>query len=78
MEPVYVRMGYIIALVFVVVVVPLLFIFLSRRGRHAGGVGADSTSRGVTVMEPSSDQPTPTAEATNRTSPGAEQRLPPG
>jgi hypothetical protein len=71
-------MGYIIALVLIVVVVPLLFVLLSRRTTRAGGLGAGSHSRGVTVSQPSADTPTPRADGLNQPAPGAEKRLPPG
>jgi hypothetical protein len=70
-------MGYIIALVLLAIVVPLLFLLLSRRTTSAGGLDAKH-DRGVTVSGPSSDQPTPRSNAVNQASPGAERRLPPG
>jgi hypothetical protein len=71
-------MDYIIALVLIVIVVPLLFVLLSRRGKGAGGIGEQPHSSGMTVMEPASDQPAPTADSTNQVAPGVERRLPPG
>ena len=72
-------MGYIIALVLLVVVVPLLFVLLNRRPRGAGSLdGGERRSGGMTAMRPSSDQPTPGAGSVNETSPGAERRVPPG
>lgn len=70
-------MGYIIGLVLLVVIVPLLFVFLSRRQRGAGTL-AGRHSGGVTPARPSSDQPTPGAGTVNETAPGAERRVPPG
>ena len=71
------RMGYIIALVILVIVVPLLFLMLSRRSTAAGGIR--SRDHGVTQEEPSSDQPTPGARgALNQPRAGSENRLPPG
>jgi hypothetical protein len=67
---VYRQMGYIIALVLLLIAVPLIFILSSRRTTSAGGLAAKSRDRGVTVSKPSSDQP--------KASPTNEQRLPPG
>jgi hypothetical protein len=64
-------MGYIIGLVLLLIVVPLLFVLLSRRTASTGRLGRASHDRGVTVSQPSSDQPTPRNEQTER-------RLPPG
>lgn len=71
-------MGYIIGFLLLLIVVPLLFMMLSRKTAGAGGLGAKPRDRGVTVEQPSSDQPTPRADATNQAAPGAERRLPPG
>lgn len=69
-------MGYIIALVFLVVLVPIIFMALSRRS--TGGGGIESRSRGVTMEEPSSDQPTPGASTVNRPAARqADRRTPP-
>ena len=68
-------MGYLIALLAVVLVVPLLFMLLGRRTSGPGGIS--QRSRGMTISEPSSDQPTPGA-GTNRNAPGTERRIPPG
>lgn len=71
-------MGYIFAFI-ILLLVPLLFIILSRRTTSPGGIAHDPDERGVTVSGPSSDQPTPRGDDTvNQTAPGAEQRLPPG
>jgi len=70
-------MGYIIGLILLIVVVPLLFLLLGRRTTSASGMTA-KRDRGVTVSKPSSDQPTPRAEATNQAAAGAERKLPPG
>ncbi|MGH7946701.1 MAG: hypothetical protein ACREF9_17090 [Opitutaceae bacterium] len=72
-------MGYIIAFALLFFVVPLLFIVLSRRTKAPGGIAHKPDERGVTVSEPSSDQPTPRGDETvNQPAPGAERRLPPG
>jgi hypothetical protein len=72
-------MGYVIVLVLLIVAVPLIVIMGTRRARSAGGVASRSRDRGVTVSQPSSDQPTPRGDATvNHPAPGAERRLPPG
>ena len=70
-------MGYIIALVLLLVVVPLLFILINRRPE---GAGMDNTRRsgGVAPTRPSSDQPTPGASNLNQATPEAERRMPPG
>jgi hypothetical protein len=76
---VYQQMGYIVALVLLLIAVPLIFILSGRRTTSAGGMAARPRDRGVTVSQPSSDQPTPRGDATvNQTAPGAERRLPPG
>jgi hypothetical protein len=77
-QAVYVGMGYIIAIVLIAVVVPLLFMLLSRRTTSTGGLAEKQRSRGVTVSQPSSDQPTPRDDAINQPEPGREQQLPPG
>ena len=70
-------MGYIIGLVIFLVAVPLLFILLTRRSAGVGGLR--SRDRGVTVSQPSSDQPTPGASrATDQPAEGMEKRIPPG
>lgn len=71
-------MGYIIAIVLLVVVVPLLFVMLSRRTTSAGGVATKQPGRGMTVSQPSSDQPSPRGGAVNPSSRETERRLPPG
>jgi hypothetical protein len=68
-------MGFIIAVLVALLVVPLLFILLGRRSAGRGGI--TTRSRGMTVSEPSSDQPTPGAGG-NRVTQGAERRIPPG
>ena len=75
-SPVGGTMGYIVVLILLVVAVPLLFVIFSRR---PGGSGPAQHDRGMTVAEPSSDQPSPGASrAGQRLSPEAERRLPPG
>lgn len=71
-------MGYIVALVLLVAIVPLLFVLLSRRTSGAGTATAKRGGRGITVEQPSSDQATPGADTLNQPSPGAERRIPPG
>jgi len=71
------RMGYIIALIVLVIVVPLLFVLLSRRSA-AGGSGIRHGVRSVTREMPSADGPTPGApRSLNQPKPGSEERLPP-
>jgi hypothetical protein len=67
---VYRKMGYIFALVLLLIAVPLIFIMASRRTTSAGGMAAKPRDRGVTVSKPSSDQP--------KATPATERRLPPG
>lgn len=71
-------MGYIIAIVILVIVVPLIFLLLSRRPSSAGTLGPERSDRGVTVAQPSSDQPTPQADTVNQTEPDTARQLPPG
>lgn len=72
-------MGYIFALAILILVVPLLLIILTRRTSGRGGIAHKPEERGVTVSNPSSDQPTPRGDETvNKIEPGAERRLPPG
>jgi hypothetical protein len=52
-------MGYILGIVIVLLVLPLLFMLLSRRGGGRGGI--DSSNRGVTPDRPAADEPTPRA-----------------
>ena len=70
-------MGYVFVIALVVIVVPLLFLMLSRRTRGAGTLTGRRLSGGVTPREPSSDQPTPQADSVNRAE-GVEPKLPPG
>ena len=67
-------MGYLIALG-IIVLVPVLFLLLSRRTAGRGGI--TQPSRGMTVSQPSSDQPTP-GRGSNPSAPGTERRVPPG
>jgi hypothetical protein len=74
---VYVRMGYIIVIAVAILVVPVLFMMLTRRS--GGGRGIDSSNHGVTVLKPSSDQPTPPpGPARNKVGPGGDNGVPPG
>jgi hypothetical protein len=68
-------MGYIIGLVILAVVVPLLFLLLSRRTTGAGGAGEKPHDRGMTVSRPAAEEPTPRADGLNQPAPGKEQRL---
>ena len=70
-------MGYIIALVLLVVIVPLLFVLLSRRPSGAGTDGSPKAG-GVSPSGPSSDAPTPGAATVNHGTAEAERRIPPG
>ena len=73
------RMGYIIALVLLLVVVPVLFVLLSRGSRGAGTLGGgERKAGGLSASRPSSDEPTPGAGTVNETSPEATRRVPPG
>lgn len=67
---VYWRMGYIIGIIIVLILLPLVFLVISRRTGATGGI--DSSTRGVTPSRPSSDQPTP------RPGPGVDPKIPPG
>jgi hypothetical protein len=69
-------MGYIAVLVAALILVPLFFLLAGRR--PAGNRGDGSSDHGVTPSEPSSDQPTPRANAVNQLAPEAEKQLPPG
>ena len=68
-------MGYIIALIVLVLAIPLIFLLLGRRTRAGGGI--ESRDHGLTVSEPSSDEPTPLAENTQPSTPEVSRRLPP-
>jgi hypothetical protein len=68
-------MGYIIALVLIAIVVPLIFILLSRR--TSGGSGIESANHGVTTSEPSAEDITPRAGPVVNPSPPSERKLPP-
>jgi hypothetical protein len=68
-------MGYIITFLVVLVLLPLLFVVLSRRSTGRGGI--TTRGHGLTVAEPSADQPTP-GKGTNESAPGTERRIPPG
>lgn len=63
-------MGYIIGIVIVLLLLPLLFMMLTRRSTGHGGI--DSANHGVSPDRPSSDQPTP------RPGPNTDTRIPPG
>jgi len=65
-------MGYIIAIVVLLILVPVIFLLLSRRTVRGGGIS--SNEHGVTRLEPSAeDTPTPgpaaSSQPTERKSP---------
>lgn len=70
-------MGYIIALVLLLIVTPLVVIMLARKA-PGGARNIGKSDRGVTTSEPSADQPSAGGGAVNKPSPEAERRLPPG
>jgi hypothetical protein len=71
-------MDYLLAILALVILVPLIFIFLGRRARGGDKIQAQR-DHGVTFAEPSSDQPSGGADATvNPSTPEVERRLPPG
>jgi hypothetical protein len=71
-------MEYFWTIALVIVVLPLIVLLVSRRKSGAEGAKRQR-DHGVTVEEPSSDQPTPGAKnAVNQPAPGAERRIPPG
>ena len=62
-------MGYIIGLVFLLLLVPLIFMMLTRRTTGPGGIeGAD---HGISPNKPAADEPTP------RAGPGVDPHIPP-
>jgi hypothetical protein len=69
-------MGYIIAIVLILVAVPLLLLVLSRRPSGAGTLDPRRRSGGFTPTHPSADAPTPQPDSINQR-PEAERRLPP-
>jgi len=71
-------MGYLVVLVLLLVVIPLMFVLLSRRPTGVSGRATNSRERGMTVAKPSADAPTARADAINQPAPGGEKRLPPG
>lgn len=72
-------MDYIIALVVVVLVVPLLFMLLTRRGKAGGGMSGKLSNEDVTFSQPSSDEPTPSADhSAAEVRAGHDKRMPPG
>lgn len=62
-------MGYIIGLLILLLLVPLVFMALSRRTGAAGGI--QSSDHGVTPQQPSAAEPTP------RPGPGVDPKIPP-
>jgi hypothetical protein len=62
-------MGYIIALIILLLVVPLVLTMLTRRTTGRGGI--DSADHGFTPDRPSADEPTP------RAGPGVDPQIPP-
>lgn len=69
-RPVYAAMGYIIGIIVLILLLPLLWMMLTRRTTGHGGI--DSDNHGVTPDRPSSDEPTP------RPGPGVDRKIPPG
>ena len=61
-------MGYIIGVIVLILLIPLLIMLLTRRGRGPGGIG--TSGHGVTHEQPSSDQPTPPGPGSKRIPPG--------
>jgi hypothetical protein len=70
-------MGYIIAIVFILIVTPLLVMMLTRKA-SGGSRNIGNDDRGVTRSEPSSDEPSSGGGDVNQIRPGAERRIPPG
>jgi hypothetical protein len=62
-------MGYIIGLIFLLLIVPLVFMMLTRRTSSTGGI--DAANHGVTPDRPAADEPTP------RAGPGVDRHIPP-
>ncbi|MDO8540458.1 MAG: hypothetical protein Q7S40_08445 [Opitutaceae bacterium] len=62
-------MGYFIAIIALLIVVPLVLIMLSRRTTNAGGAGAKWRDRGVTVSRLAAEETTPRADAINQPKP---------
>jgi hypothetical protein len=50
-------MGYIIGLIFLLLLVPLMFMMLTRRTTGRGGINAGN--HGMTPDQPTADEPTP-------------------
>lgn len=71
-------MGYIIALILLLIIVPLLFVTLGRRSSGAGTLDGSPKSGGFTPTRPSADVPTPRANSVNQPTPEGERHLPPG
>jgi hypothetical protein len=71
-------MDYIIALIVLVIVVPLIFLFMGRASRGAGGMARKPHSGGVTPSKPSSDEPSAGGGAINQPPTGQGDRIPPG
>jgi hypothetical protein len=70
-------MGYVIIWIVALLILPILFVLLTRRTGDRGA--RKSGDHGVTVSEPSSDQPTPgKGSGVNQVQPDAERRIPPG
>jgi hypothetical protein len=70
-------MGYIIALILILIIVPLL---VKTVGKRAGGAGLDQKrEENQTIRsEPAADEPSPSgASAVNQATPSGERRLPP-
>jgi hypothetical protein len=70
-------MGYAVIWIVALLILPVLFLLLTRRTSSGGGVRGQD--HGITPSEPSSDQPTPGAgSGVNQVTADAERRIPPG
>jgi hypothetical protein len=72
------RVEYFWTIGLLIVAIPVILLLVTRRKSSTESAGHQH-DHGVTVAEPSSDQPTPGGENTiNQPAPDAERRLPPG
>lgn len=69
-------MNYLVMLGLLVVILPVVFIFMTRRGMHARQGG--QRDHGLSVDEPSSDQPSAAGGTVNRGTSATQRRTPPG
>jgi hypothetical protein len=68
--------GYIILIGFLVIVIPLVYVLVSRRpGR--GAEGEKPIGKPVMVEKPSADEPTPDASSVQRDTAAAQRKTPP-